>query len=230
MLAGKVSGGDAAGDVLTSIEKITGTGFDDRFISGSAADSFAGGGGIDSVDYSASLAAVDVNLGTGKGLGGNAAGDAYADIENATGSGLDDFLTGNASANALDGGVGSDSLDGGDGNDTLTGGLGDDALNGADGNDILVGGAGADTLTGGVGDDVFVFDGSFGSDTITDFAAGLGRTDRIWITGSSFTSFADVQAHAVDAGGDAVISVDGLGTITLTGVSVASLQADDFIF
>ena len=79
----------------------------------------------------------------------------------------------------------------------------------ADGNDILVGGAGADTLTGGVGDDVFVFDGSFGSDTITDFAAGLGRTDRIWITGSSFTSFADVQAHAVDAGGNAVISVDG---------------------
>ena len=100
------------------------------------------------------------------------AGTAYDELQ---GLGGDDRLLGDN---------GKESLIGGDGNDWLSGGNGNDALNGADGNDILVGGAGADTLTGGVGDDVFVFDGSFGSDTITDFAAGLGRTDRIWITGA----------------------------------------------
>lgn len=146
LAAGKGSGGDAAGDSLSSIEKVIGSGFDDRFVSGAAADSFAGGAGIDVVDYSGSASAVDVNLGTGKGQGGNAAGDAYADIENVTGSGLGDTLTGNASANLLDG---------------------------AAGNDTLVGSAGADTLIGGNGQDTADYSASKAGVTV-DLASGKG--------------------------------------------------------
>lgn len=56
-------------------------------------------------------------------------------IENATGGGGNDILTGNILANKL------------------TGGSGDDSLNGGDGNDILIGGNGADRLDGGAGTD-----------------------------------------------------------------------------
>lgn len=236
---GKGSGAEAADDTYANIENVLGSAFDDRLTDNAGANRLTGGAGNDALngadgndilvggagadvlnggagdrdaaDYQSAGAAVTVNLVTG-GTGGEAAGDTYKGVEFVYGSGFDDVITGDDAINRLVGNAGNDALDGGKGND------------------YLVGGAGTDTLTGGIGDDVFVFDGSFGSDTITDFAAGLGRTDRIWITGSSFTSFADVQAHAVDAAGNAVISVDGLGTITLTGVSVASLQADDFIF
>ena len=118
-------------------------------------DTLDGGNGIDTVTYSGSPAGVTVNLATGTGSGGDAAGDVYVGIEQAIGSAANDVLIGNAGANTLWGDAG---------------------------NDRLVGGAGADLLKGGAGSDAFVYTGIAdstvalaGKDTIADFSGG----DRI---------------------------------------------------
>ena len=79
------SGGDAAGDNLTNIEAVIGSGSNDNLngdggnntlYGGAGTDTLAGGGGADLLDggsgsdmadYSASGAGVSVNLGTGTG-------------------------------------------------------------------------------------------------------------------------------------------------------------------
>ena len=85
-----------------------------------------GGLGLDTADYSTSAAGVTVNLTTGTGTGGDAAGDTFSGIENLTGSDQGDSLTGDANANVLNGGLGDDTLVGGLGADTLIGGGGID--------------------------------------------------------------------------------------------------------
>jgi Ca2+-binding RTX toxin-like protein len=94
------------------------------------------------------------------------------------------------------------------------------------GNDYIYGSAGNDTMTGGTGADVFVFNAGFGHDTITDFWAGAGRTDRIWLQG-----FGTAPAYTVaDTAEGVVFTVAGTDTLTLTGVHLPQLHADDFIF
>ena len=76
-----------------------------------------------------------VSLTSGSGSGGHAQGDTLATIENLTGSGHGDTLTGDANANTL---------------------------RGAGGNDTLVGLAGADVLDGGAGTDTASYAGCGG--------------------------------------------------------------------
>ncbi len=79
-------------------------------------------------------------------------------------------------------------------------------------------------IIGGKGSDTFVFGPDFGEDVIADF----GHNDQIQFDGV----FADFQAllDATDQVGDnTVISLDAGHSITLTGVSVASLHASDFL-
>lgn len=92
----------------------------------------------------------------------------------------DDAVIGGKGADRLIGGAGNDRIYGGKGSDLLVGAKGEDRLFGKDGNDTLEGrkgrdelfaGAGSDTLSGGKGADRFVFFGSFGNNTITDFEA-----------------------------------------------------------
>ncbi|WP_135501533.1 Hint domain-containing protein [Roseovarius aestuariivivens] len=127
-------------------------------------DAFDGGADSDTVDYSASTEAVDVNLETGTGSGGAAEGDTYTGIENVIGSSGADTITGDGFANTFDGGGGADTLSGGGGDDSLIGGGGADTLAGGDGADTVAGGAGDDSLDGGAGSDVL--DGGEGSDTV----------------------------------------------------------------
>ena len=180
LATGVRSGGHAQGDTFTSIENVTGSAHNDALTGdnhsnvlrgghgddvlhgkaggdvldgGGGADALNGGDGDDTADYSASAAAVSINLVAGTGSGGNAQGDTLTGIENLTGSDHDDTLTGNASGNVLWGGAGADTLNGGDGNDILRGNDGNDILRGNDGDDTVHGGAGQDYLYGGSGDD-----------------------------------------------------------------------------
>ncbi|MET4040298.1 Ca2+-binding RTX toxin-like protein [Bradyrhizobium sp. RT6a] len=61
-------------------------------------------------------------------------------------------------------------------------------LSGTSGSDILFGGAGNDLLTGGAGRDTFVVSKGYGSDTIADFAAGVGG-DVLRLANYGFSSF-----------------------------------------
>jgi Ca2+-binding RTX toxin-like protein len=143
----------------------------------------------------------------------DATGDTYFGIENVIGSKWNDKIQGDDLGNRI------------------TGGAGNDVLDGAGGIDYLLGGLGNDTLIGGSGADVFIFDASFGKDTVNDFWAGTGRTDRLWFTNTDLHSYADVLAHAVDTAAGIVISVNGgADSLTLSGLKLAQLHADDFIF
>jgi Ca2+-binding RTX toxin-like protein len=186
----QTSAGAASGDVLSGIENLlgsahndtlTGDGNGNRIDGGSGADSLYGGGGDDTLiggaggdrlqgdagndtaDYSASGAAVQVNLAlTGaQSSTGDASNDTLSGIENLIGSVHADTLTGDAQANTINGGAGNDTISGADGNDYLIGGDGSDSLLGGLGNDILLAENGDDTVFGGAGnDDVYGADGN----------------------------------------------------------------------
>jgi len=126
--------------------------------------------------------------------------------------------------------AGDDVLYGIGGNDVMYGGAGNDTLFGQDGNDMVYGGSGNDLLNGGNGNDTFVFSDGFGQDRIAGFTAG-GTNDSInlsAVTNPDWTSFADVQAHTTQLGADTLIDLGGGNTITLVGVTAASLTAADF--
>ncbi|WP_162944043.1 MULTISPECIES: VCBS domain-containing protein [unclassified Rhizobium] len=89
--------------------------------------------------------------------------------------------------------------------------------------------SGDDTLTASSGNDTLVFANTIGTDVVHNFDTAHDKIDLVGFAG--FSSFADVQAHlSSDASGNAVITLGDGETITLTGVSAASLTADDFLF
>jgi Ca2+-binding RTX toxin-like protein len=103
-------------------------------------------------------------------------------------------------------------------------------LQGGTGNDVLIAGPN-DTLIGNGGSDTFVFNPGFGKNTIKDFDVNQD------VIALSHTLFANATAAQVisqthDSSAGAVIVVDAKDTITLTGVTVAQLQAhmSDFQF
>ncbi|ORE92065.1 hemolysin-type calcium-binding protein [Aurantimonas sp. 22II-16-19i] len=203
----------------------------DRLEGGLGADTLNGGAGNDTASYIYAAGPVLADLANAALNTGEAAGDVYVSIENLLGSGAADNLRGDAADNAIDGGNGNDWLYGRNGNDTLTGGIGADRLSGEAGFDTLIGGAGNDQLTGGTNADTFVFANGFGNDTITDFEA-LNNFERIDLRDvTAITGFADLAAsHLSQSGANAVIA-DGAGnTITLAGVNIADLDANDFVF
>ncbi len=113
------------------------------------ADTFHGGVGTDTMDYTARTASVTVTLDDNANDGAIGENDnIMIDVENVTGGAGDDSLTGSAAANVLTGGAGNDTIDGGDGDDTLNGGAGNDIFlcgTSTNGADIMAGGAGTDT-------------------------------------------------------------------------------------
>jgi len=98
----------------------------------------------------------------------------------------------------------------------MLGGVGDDFIYGQSDDDQITGGAGADT---------FQFATLHGDDVITDFTV---NEDIFLAFGFGFASGADVLALAPTDGGDTVVDLTGGGTVTLTGVALAALVADDF--
>ncbi|OWY31162.1 hemolysin D [Herbaspirillum robiniae] len=112
LVTGTGSGGYAQGDTYTHIQNATGSAYDDVFIASTDANRFDGGGGSNTVSYVNSSAGVNVNLVSGTGSGGAAAGDTYVRIQNVIGTAYDDTFVGSLDANSFDGGSG--------GNDTVS--------------------------------------------------------------------------------------------------------------
>jgi Ca2+-binding RTX toxin-like protein len=99
-------------------------------------------------------------------------------------------------------------------NKTLQGGVGNDVLNGGPN----------DTLIGGLGSDTFVFNPNFGKATIKDFDV---TQDVIAFSATLFTNAtpSQVLSQTHDSKAGAMIVVDATDAVTLTGVTVAQLQA-----
>jgi Ca2+-binding RTX toxin-like protein len=163
-------------------------------------------GGVDTISYAGSTAAVAINLaGTATGF------TAITNIENATGGNGADTITGNIFNNTLNGGAGNDVLNGDQGDDTILGDLGNDTIIGGDGNDILTGGGGLNT---------FVFAPGFGNDTITSFDPNPSGTGQefldirgMGITAANFATMVTIT----DLGVDTLVTIGG-NTITIRGV------------
>ena len=232
----------------------------DTIDGGAGADIIDGGEGNDVIDGGRQNDVVDggegndvilgglgadiLNGGTGNDLvlGGNRDDQLYGedgDDRTFGGNGNDtvdggagfDILRGGSQDDTLFGGEGNDKLFGGTGRDELNGGNGDDQLFGRGGFDILNGGEGDDILEGGIQADQFIFEGAFGNDTITDFAA-TNNAERINLSAvDAITDFQDlIDNHMSQVGADVVID-DGLGnTITLQSVLLSDLDAVDFVF
>ena len=225
--------GDAGNDYLYggyAADTLLGGDGKDILVGGPGADSLVGGNGSDTADYSASSAAVAVDLAHHTSAGGDAEGDTLSGIKNLVGSILGDTLTGDGAGNSLDGGAGKDHLTGGGGNDHLLGGGGKDFISGGGGNDVLDGGAqsdrlhgdgGNDKLIGGGGADTLI--GGVGADTLSDGAGndridGNGGNDSIAGGSGDDTIVGSIGSDTID-GGSGTDLLD-LSEIFKTGVTV----------
>ncbi len=188
---------------------VRGNGGNDRFVNGVAGDSFDGGAGIDTVDYSTAGAGVVSSLVAG--AAGNTGGDSFVNVENIVGSRFDDRLSGDGGANLINGGQGRDTINGGDGADILLGGRGDDSLSGGTGADILSGDRGRDSIDGGADIDVLIVTGGAAGRT-----AG-GSTAAFRLSGPSSANWDQVT-------GVERISLDG----GATSMSLAEFQSLTF--
>ena len=167
---------DGDGDTFDGSGQLIEAGLgDDTMFGSTGVDTFNGGGGYDTVDYSGSTTGgVSVNMGE-TGYGGIADDDEYFSIEEVVGTGSNDTILGYQNAAVeLHGGAGADSLRGSDvdgsalfgesGDDTLIARKGDTVLNGGAGDDSLRGNHGDDTLMGGANEDIL--EGQKGNDLI----------------------------------------------------------------
>ncbi|SPJ31513.1 calcium-binding protein [Falsiruegeria mediterranea] len=121
----------------------------DWIVAGYGVDVIDGGRHIDTVSYAGANLGISASLKNGRGWTGAATGDRYAGVENLTGTGYGDALSGD------------------DGRNHLRGLDGNDALFGYGGHDVLIGGTGDDMLFGGNGTDRAVFAGDLADYTIT---------------------------------------------------------------
>lgn len=231
------SAGDAAGDTYTGVEFVYGSDYndvitgddadnrlvgadgDDQLFGGEGKDYLLGGEGADHMDggagtgdtavYRDASSGVGVDLANG-GFAGEATGDTFVDVEYVDGSAHDDTIIGDDAQNRL------------------IGQAGNDVINGGAGNDYIIGMQDDDILTGGAGDDVFLYKALFGDDVITDFEAGVGRTDRIWLDLGGIESMDDLTF--TDTADGVLVEVGSYGSILLEDVLASDLSSDDFIF
>ncbi|MGD9967632.1 MAG: M10 family metallopeptidase C-terminal domain-containing protein [Hyphomonadaceae bacterium] len=210
--ANTLSGQDGADTLLGAggIDRLEGGAGDDQLTGGAGADTLDGGEGADTARYDDATSGVSIDLSAHSASGGAASGDQLISIENLTGSGFKDMLSGDDGANVLQGLAGND------------------LLSGRGGDDFIYGGAGADELVGGDGADTFVFKrGEGGRDSVYDFDGGAG--DVLMFSGygtleqgASFTQIDDTRWM--------VNSADGRVHDIITLVNGATIDSSDYLF
>ena len=192
---------EAVGDILTDIERITGSDHNDWLTGDNDGNDLQGGGGDDRLQGGVGEDILNGGADEDDLFGNNGNDRLFGDTGN-------DRLYGDRGNDHLEGGAGMDILNGGGGNDELYGGKGDDTLEGDAGTDIMDGGAGMDTaffeyVGGGVRVDLsrtsaqIDFDGTHGfqastsnpndaaGDTITNIEHIVGSNFNDWLTGDN---------------------------------------------
>lgn len=243
---GVTGDGDAEGDVISGFENLTGgdgddtlTGSDigntihggagddtirggegdDELEGGTGSDWIDGEGGNNTVSYSRSEGAVNVNLYTVIVSGGDAEGDRIFSIDNAIGGNGNDVLSGHNGANRFWGRDGDDTIDAKGGDDFVHGGKGADTLIGGGGNDTL---SYAGSTTWGVIvylDTQTATSGDAQGDTISGFENVEGGELGDYIVGSS-------GANRLSGFGGADTLIGGAGDDVLAG----GLGSDTFVY
>lgn len=207
-LTGNVTANTLAG--LAGDDTLNGDGGDDVLIGGAGADRLDGGTGFDTANYLESAAGIQVNLATGTGAGGDAAGDTLLNIERVVGSRFDDTITGSDAVNTLEGGAGNDKLSGGAGADTLDGGAGTDTALYLESNSAVIVNLAAGLATGGhaTGDRLIGIEnltGSIYNDQLTgdggvNHLSGFSGDDRLVAGGGNDTLAGGLGADYIDGG------------------------------
>lgn len=214
-------GGTSGDDVIgasTGNDYIDGKEGNDVIAPGSGNDAVVGGAGYDTVSYSASDAAVDVDLDLyATQIGGHAQGDVLESIESVVGSAYDDQVRGTGYNNYLTGGGGSDLLDGRAGDDILDGGLGADQLFGGAGNDTFYVDNAADVVDEAVG---------AGTDTVrasVSYALGA-NAENLVLLGTASIATGNALDNALTGN-----SADNVFTPGLGDDSIAADAGDDLL-
>jgi Ca2+-binding RTX toxin-like protein len=238
-----------AGDTLVSIENLIGSVHGDTLIGdgeynklegGAGADYLDGGAGTDTVLYTSSTSGVNVNLGTGLGSGGEAAGDTLVSIENLAGSNYNDILTGDGNANHLQGGNGADTLYGMEGNDTLKatgvmnhlfGGAGDDVLH-FDINASLLDGSNTviasmvGMLDGGSGEDSLILSNHLGAGITLNFSTLISAGKVVGIEKIDITGDAN-DKNTLKLTASDVLAISDTDTLYVDGDANDKVQTTD---
>lgn len=156
---------------------------DDSIYGDQGNDILDGGDGWDGAAYVHSQSAVNVNLLTGVGTNGDAAGDTLVNIESVTTSNFNDTITGSNVRNWLDGNAGIDTI------------------YGMDGNDVICGKAEGDILDGGNGTDEYFFNGTAASGITVNLAIGRSTNNSSGL----YDTLASIETVYASSANDTII-------------------------
>jgi Ca2+-binding RTX toxin-like protein len=221
--------GEAGDDVLTASPS---PGFFTEMDGGTGSDTFVGGTGGSSLDYSARGTPVTVTIDGAANDGEAGEGDNVGShLGSITGGRASDTLSGGGDDDHIIGGPGDDRLTGADGSDWLEGEEGDDTISGGAGDDSFEGGAGADDLTGGDGED-YAFEYAVPSSVPTNLNVTLDDVANDGHGGEGDNVHSDIEDLDTWSGDDMIVGSSAANVIdgTAGNDTIDGAGGEDFIY